>query len=154
MATWAEFEAAAPDLASTGRRVLLRDGISQGLLATVGGDGLPRIHPVYVSIVGPRLATFILPSAKGRDLELDGRYALHGHQDPEAPDEFEVRGTARLISDKAEWDEVAAAWYFSVDDRHRLFELSIESALVGFRENADAWPPRYASWTPKGGRRE
>lgn len=153
MASWRDFEAEAPDLAAAGRRVLVRDGINQGLLATVRGTGLPRIHPVYVEVVNGRLYTFVLRSAKRRDLEGDGRYAFHAHQDPMVPTEFELRGRARVVENEAEREAAAAAWSFDVDDGYGLFELGIESALVGVRPSADAWPPRYASWTPGGGRR-
>jgi hypothetical protein len=154
VATWADFEAGAPELAAVGQRTMERDGISQGLLATMRGEGLPRIHPIYVAVVGGRLYAFLLESAKRRDLELDGRYALHAHQDPHVPNEFELRGRARLVEDRVEQDIAARAWSFEVDEAYALFELRIESALIGFRESADAWPPRYASWTPEGGSRE
>lgn len=153
MASWRDFEAGAPDLAAAGRRALIRDGINQGLLATVRGTHLPRIHPVYVEIVNGRLYTFVLRSAKRRDLEGDGRYALHAHQDPVVPTEFELRGRAWFVDNEAERDAAAEAWSFEVDEGYGLFELGIESALVGFRPSADDWPPRYASWTPDGGRR-
>ena len=86
--TWASFEAAAPDLAAAGRRMFDRDGTGEALLATVRGDAPPRIHPINLAIVGEGLYAFLLASAKRRDLELHGRYALHAHQDPAAPSEF------------------------------------------------------------------
>ena len=153
MTSWRDFEADAPDLAAAGRRALVRDGINQGLLATVRGAQLPRIHPVYVEVVNGRLYTFVLRSAKRRDLEGDGRYAFHAHQDPVVPTEFELRGRARFVENEAEREAAAAAWSFEVDDGYGLFELGIESALVGFRPSPADWPPRYASWTPANGRR-
>src|SRR4051812_40281364 len=88
---WADFATAAPDLAAAGARQLDRAS-GAPLLATVHGDAPPRIHPVTVGIVGGRLCVFLLDSAKRRDLAQDGRYALHGHQDPAQPTEFSVRG--------------------------------------------------------------
>ena len=101
MATWAEFEAATPELAATGWQLLAAQTAGEadgdGLLATVRSDLAPRIHPVSVGLVEGHLYSFVLPSAKLRDLEQDGRYALHSHQDPKAPDEFMLRGRARQI---------------------------------------------------------
>lgn len=70
---WARFEAEAPVLAAEGRRLIFRGEIGKGLLATVRGAGLPRVHPVWVGIHEGRLVTFVTPSAKMADLEFDGR---------------------------------------------------------------------------------
>jgi hypothetical protein len=147
VANWAELEAAAPDLAATGRGLLYRDGSGRAFLATVRDGSLPRIHPISVGIVGERLYAFINRSAKGLDLELDGRDALHAHLDPLVPAEFELRGRAQLVETEAVRSAVAADWVFEVDDAYRLFEFSIESALLGLRSSPDDWPPQYASWT-------
>lgn len=146
MVTWAELEAAAPDLAGAGRSLLYRDGSGRALLATVRGGSLPRIHPISVGIVGERLYAFINRSAKGLDLELDGRYALHAHLDPLEPVEFELRGRAQLVEAEAVQSAVATDWEFTVDDSYRLFVFSIESALLGLRSSPDDWPPQYTSW--------
>jgi hypothetical protein len=145
--SWAALEAGAPDLAAAGRRLIYRDPIGQGLLATVlGDDSLPRIHPVYVAINDGRLLTFINPSTKMNDVERDGRYAFHSHIDPLAPSEFSVRGRAIPIDGDLR-RQIAAGWYFTTDERYRLFELSVESALLGRRDDPDAWPPIYQRWT-------
>jgi hypothetical protein len=156
MATWAEFEAAAPDVAAAGRRLLYRDGRGQAMLATVRGeDEPPRMNPITFAIVDGRVFAFILKSPKLGDLEGDGRYALHSHHDPAAPSEFALRGRARLVVDPAVRAAAAAEWNFEVDDTYRLFEFSIDSALVGHRPTADDWPPKYTSWrsTAAGNRR-
>lgn len=147
MATWAEFAAAAPEVAAEGRRLLYARGHGEALLATVRGDDPPRIHPISLAVVDERLYAFIIArSPKRLDLELDGRYALHTHQDPAAPSELELRGRARLIDGEAERARVADGWSFEVDDSYTLFEFPIESALLGVRATADEWPPRYTSW--------
>jgi hypothetical protein len=148
MTTWSDLEAAAPDLAAAGRRLLGRRGAGEALIATVRGEGLPRIHPINVEVVDGNLYAFLLPSAKRGDLESDGRFALHTVPDPDAPSEFAVRGRATLVTDEATRGRVAAEWSFEPDDTYGLFELSIESALLGLRETADDWPPRYTSWRP------
>ncbi len=130
--TWSELEAAAPDLASEGRRLIYARGHGEALLATVRGDDLPRIHPVNVAIVDGRLYVFVIArSPKRQDLDLDGRFALHSHQDPAAPSELAVRGRARRVDETAERARVADGWAFTVDDGYTLFELAIEAALLG-----------------------
>jgi hypothetical protein len=148
MANWNDFLCEAPELAELGRSLLYRSGEGLALLATVRGSDLPpRVHPVNLEIVDGRLLTFIHDgSAKGRDLADDGRYAVHAHQDPEAPHEFQARGRATLLTDPADRARAAAVWPFSADDTYLLFELQLEHVLVGERPSADDWPPVYRSW--------
>jgi hypothetical protein len=145
VASWSEFEAEAPDIAREGRRLLTARGDGEALLVTVRGDALPRVHPVNVGVVDGSLYVFLLPSAKRTDLEQDGRYAVHTHQDPAAPDEFSIRGRAAVVGDQAVRARVADAWPFEVDDTYLLVELSVEQAILGQR-GADEWPPRYRRW--------
>jgi hypothetical protein len=147
MATWAEFQAAEPDLAAAGRRLIYRGDHGEALLATVRDDEPPRIHPISVGIVDDRLYAFINRSPKRRDLATDGRYALHTHQDPAVPREFAVRGRASLVTDASIRSTVAAQWSFDADETYDLFEFSIASALLGLRDDPDEWPPRYTSWS-------
>ena len=142
MATWGEFAAAAPELADHGRRLFYRAEAGEALLSTVRGDGLPRIHPINVAILEDRLVAFITGSPKATDLANDGRFALHNHQDPAVPDEFQIRGRARPIDDEATRSRLAAAWYFEAGDEYSLFEFLVERALLGERPRPDDWPPR------------
>ena len=146
MASWAQFAAEAPDIAAMGRRLLFRNDVGEAFLTTVAGEGLPRTHPINVGTVGDRLVAFLLRSPKANDLATDGRFALHAHQDPSAPHEFLLRGRATAIDDAEARAEATAAWYFSVSDEYRLFEFSIEHAVLGERGDPDDWPPRYTSW--------
>ena len=145
MVTWSELDAAAPDIAAEGRRLVYARGDGEALLATVRDDEPPRIHPINVGVVEGRLYAFLLRSAKRVDLEQDGRYALHTHQDPTAPDEFSVRGRAQLIQDADVRAAVGGSWFFEIDETYHLFEFSIESAVLGLR-GPDEWPPRYTRW--------
>jgi hypothetical protein len=150
MATWSVFAAASPEIAGLGRRLIERSGHGTGLLATVRGETPPRIHPVSVAIVEGRLLTFVIVgSAKLGDLVADGRFALHAHLDPDAPDEFLVRGRATEVVGELR-DAAAAVWSFEADDGYRLFELDIEHAIIGRRASADDWPPVYVSWRATG----
>ncbi|MEO7296014.1 MAG: hypothetical protein ABIZ57_07710 [Candidatus Limnocylindria bacterium] len=99
-------------------------------------------------MIGDGLYAFVLDSAKRRDLERDGRFAMHAHQDPLVPHEFMVRGSARLLDAGAIRTLVASEWFFAVDDAYQLFEFSIESALLGARQTAESWPPAYEAWRP------
>jgi hypothetical protein len=101
---------------------------------------------VTVGIVDGGLYVFLLDSAKRKDLVDDGRFALHAHQDMAAPDEFSVRGRARLIPAGERRDRVGSGWFFEVDDTYWLFELQVQSAILGQR-GADEWPPRYKRWS-------
>ena len=148
--SWSELEVAAPDITATGQRLFYARGDGEAILATIRGDGLPRIHPVNVGLVDGRLYTFVIGSSPKRvDLERDGRYAIHSHQDPAAPSEVALRGHARKVEVGPERDQVAGGWPFSVDDSYVLFELTIASALLGARATAEDWPPRYTAWPPR-----
>jgi len=145
LASWAEFAAATPDVAAKGAAHLDR-AAGAALLATVRSDAPPRIHPVTVAIVDDHLYVVVLEGAKLRDLSEDGRFALHAHQDMAAPDEFSIRGRARIVPPGDLRDRVASGWYFGVDDTNGLFELLIQTAILGER-GADEWPPRYTRWS-------
>lgn len=150
MVAWDDFAMAAPELAAKGRRLFEKRGDGEALLATVRGDNPPRIHPINVAIVGGRLLAFVIVgSAKVADLAGDGRYALHAHQDPAEPHEFQVRGHAREVTDPTTRAAVAGAWAFEVDGGYRLFEFGIDHAVFGERASADDWPPVYTSWRAK-----
>ncbi len=136
-------------MAARGRDLMYRTGDGEGLLVTVRGESPPRVHPVNAGVVDGHLYTFVqAKSSKRRDLEGDGRYALHTHYDPQAPHEFMVRGRARLIDDAQKRSAIAADWFFRVSADYPLYELLIEDALLGERPTADDWPPKYTSWKP------
>jgi len=148
--TWATFEAAAPDLAAEGRRLMFRGETGEVLLATVSGDTPPRIHPIWVEVLDGRLLAFLHTDSKARDLEADGRYAMHTHIDPAEPSEFSIRGRAWAVTDPERRRTAAEGWPFTITDAYRLFEFDVEAAVLGIRPNADAWPPRYTSWRATG----
>lgn len=148
MATWADFEADAPDIAVRGLELMYRTGEGEALLITVRGDAPPRAHPVNAGVIDGHLYVFAqAKSAKRRDLDADSRFALHTHVDPQAPHEFMVRGHARLIDDPALRSSVAKDWFFRVDDSYPLYELMVEHAVLGDRPTANDWPPKYSTWS-------
>jgi hypothetical protein len=151
MEGWDAFARAEPAMAEKGTALLYQRGDGEGFLATVAPNGTPRIHPLNVGVRDGRLLVFVQDhSAKARDLGANPHYALHAHQDPAAPDEFMVRGEARLVTDASTRQAAAAGWFFSVSNSYPLYELLIEHALLGERESADDWPPRYRSWRSAG----
>jgi Pyridoxamine 5'-phosphate oxidase len=145
--SWTEFAAAEPAMAQQGRALIYRRGDGEGLFVTVAGNGLPRVHPINVGVVDGRLVAFIQDkSAKARDLEADGRYALHAVYDPAQPHEFLVRGRAQRVTEPAIRQTTAGDWFFTVSDAYPLYELLIEHVVLGERATADDWPPQYRSW--------
>jgi hypothetical protein len=145
--SWEAFARAEPDLAARGTELLYQRGDGEAFLTTVAANGTPRIHPLNVGVRDGRLLVFVQAhSAKARDLESNQHYALHAHQDAEHPHEFMVRGQARLVTDPALRAAAAADWFYTVSEAYPLYELLIEHALLGERETASDWPPRYRSW--------
>lgn len=147
MEGWRAFARAEPEIAAAGEALLHQRGDGEGFLATVAANGTPRIHPLNVGVRDGRLLVFIQAhSAKARDLESNPHYALHAHQDPAVPREFMVRGEARQVTDAAVRAAAAGDWFFTVSDDYPLYELLIEHAVLGERDSADDWPPRYRFW--------
>ena len=147
MESWDAFARAELDLAARGRELLYQRGDGEAFLTTVAPNGTPRIHPLNVGVRDGRLLVFVQAhSAKARDLESNRHYALHAHQDAEHPHEFMVRGQARLVTDPALRAAAAADWFYTVSEAYPLYELLIEHALLGERQTASDWPPRYRSW--------
>ena len=115
VATWAQFEREAPELAGVAARLwpglaalhraeLLPDGASWfaiSYLATVRRDGGPRVHP-FCPLVGDGRLFAAIPrsSPKGWDLRRDPRCVIHAMPGPE-DDELCIRATAREVSDHA-----------------------------------------------------
>jgi hypothetical protein len=131
MVTWNEFAAAAPDLAETGRSLLNQFGVGLAFLATVRGDGAPRLHPVCPVLSADRLFVLITPtSPKGHDLLRDGRYALQTFPQPKpGSDEFYVAGRAIPVDDPEMRAAVLGDARHMADASETLFELLIERIM-------------------------
>jgi hypothetical protein len=140
MASWSEFAAAEPELASAVRALLQQYGPGMGYLATVRADGGPRVHPVSPVITDEGLYCFVVNSPKRRDLERDGRYALHSYPPEESDDEAYVAGHAHPVTDRAVIARLADALRASPMIDWRLFEFDIETAMVRRHGPAGALP--------------
>src|SRR5438876_12396747 len=103
MVTWKEFAGAQPELAETGRSLLLQFGVGLAFLATVRKDGAPRLHPLCPVLSNDHLFVLITrTSPKRHDLLQDGRYALQTFPQPKpGSDEFYIAGKAILVEDPA-----------------------------------------------------
>jgi hypothetical protein len=137
MVTWKGLSAAAPALAQAGSAQLNQFGVGLAFLATVRGDGAPRLHPVCPVISGDRLFVLITPaSPKHRDLLRDGRYALQTFPQPKpGSDEFYVTGRARLVEDEAARAAVLRDARHMADASETTFELRIERVMLTTWEN-------------------
>src|SRR5690606_25990005 len=130
MATWNEFESAAPDLA---RRVRERlDAHTHKTMATIRKDGSPRISGTEAQIRGGELWIGSMWQArKARDLQRDPRFALHSGSDdpPEWTGDAKLSGIAEEITDDARVRELNGA---AGNGRSHLFRLDLrEVSLVG-----------------------
>lgn len=153
MARWADLEGGAPGLAADGRRLLYgqADGVGHAYLATTRSDGGPRVHPVMPVLSEGGLYVFVVEmSPKRRDLERDGRFALHAYEPPGGGEEFYLAGRALRVDDRARRAAVSAAsgGALGAHEFELLFELFPQRALHTRWANwgtAQTWPA-YTKW--------
>lgn len=138
MASWAEFAAAAPEMAELGLKLLREFQAAIAYLATVQADGSPQVHPVCPVIAGDHLYVSIGPkSPKLRDLRRDGRYMLHalpGKDD----DELSIRGQVTEANDaitRAQVVAAAAETGLNIKDQEIIVRFDIERADTAYWEN-------------------
>jgi hypothetical protein len=129
MPSWSEFEAAAPELAASVRRRL--DAHTHKTLATVRGDGSPRISGTESQFVGGELYIGSMPNArKARDLQRDPRFALHSGSDEPAEwkGDAKLAGVAEEITDPERVREINGSGHSG----SHLFRLDLrEVSTVG-----------------------
>ena len=146
-------ETAQPRLAGLGRRRLLEPGVL--LVATIRGDGTPRISPVEPFVLdGILWLSMLWQSRKAADLRRDPRILLHsvvtGRDGGEG--EFKIRGTARNEQDPAVQRRYAGSVSGSLGwapepGQFHLFAVSIEE--VTFIRYDDATGDQHvAMWPP------
>lgn len=149
--SWSAFASASPRLAAEVKSLLEQYGRGFGYLATVRRDGGPRVHPVSPVIADEGLFCFIMASPKRRDLERDGRYALHSYPPEHSDDEAYLAGRARPVTDPARRARVAAAHRAAPDVDWRLFELDIQVAMVTRHGRPGERPEHHVWRAPRGG---
>lgn len=148
--TWAEFEAENPALAAFGRQRFERNNVAY--LATTRKDGSPRVHAVTPNLVLGRLFVFMHPtSPKGRDLERDGRYAMHCSVEDQSGGggEFYIRGRAWRVDGDDLWEAVRPGKLEESRQKYILFEFSLEEARATRYTGNDTV---YESWVAGRGR--
>jgi len=128
--SWKAFEDSAPGLAQLACEKLDR---KIAYLATLRKDGSPRLHPVTPFIGDGMLFIFTEPSSpKIRDIQRDGRYALHCAVGGGGPlVEVLLSGDAVQITDpnvRAQAEKIASSPV--VIDSYFLFEFTIARVLV------------------------
>lgn len=137
VASWADVEGQAPDLAARARGYL--DAHVHKTLATLRRDGSPRISGTELTFADGDLWIGSMPGAvKALDLRRDSRFALHsGSDDPPAwSGDAKVAGRAEEVDD----DEQKASIRNEGEpagDSHR-FRLDVtELVVVGLNEARD-----------------
>ena len=140
MASWSEFATASPQLAAGIRALIQQYGPGLGYLATVRPDGGPRVHPVSPVFTDEALYCFVVRSPKRFDLERDGRYALHSYPPEDTDDEAYLTGRATPVHDRRVIARLAIALHASPEIDWRLFELSIDAAMLRHHGSGGALP--------------
>ena len=148
MATWADLESEAPEIAEAGRRLLPE----VSFLATVSTRGRPRVHPFCPAFAGGRLWAFVIEeSPKRRDLDANGHFAVHalpGRED----EQFYVAGAAsRSLDPDLRRLVLQAMPYDDADERHLLYEFLPDRALWTTWENFQkpGMRPLHRLWQPR-----
>jgi hypothetical protein len=146
MTTWSDIESEAPELASGGRQLLFQYDIGLAFLATVRPDGGPRLHPICVIEADGVLYAALVPSPKTRDLQRDGRFALHSFPPENVDDEFALTGIAVKVEDPARRADAQQHYRNPIAEHDLLFELQPQTALLARYRHRGDWPPTYSRW--------
>lgn len=99
MTTWRDFAAECPELAAAVRARF--EVTKHHVLATLRGDGSPRVSGTEVSFSGDRLTIGSMrPAVKADDLLRDGRYALHSNPGDGSLDggDAKISGVATVVT--------------------------------------------------------
>ena len=131
MASWLEFETAAPEFGAAGRRLLVGpDEVAIGFLASVSAHGTPHLAPVCPIFCDADL--YISAGShtpKANDLRTSGHFVLHALLAAN-DEEFQIAGHAEEVSDPAERLAVHSAIRFAAfKTTDPVFRLSIGRAL-------------------------
>ncbi|GAB7190345.1 pyridoxamine 5'-phosphate oxidase family protein [Kineococcus sp. NUM-3379] len=153
-ASWAQVEAAAPDLAAAVEARLRAH--KHHVLATLRRDGSPRVSGTEVSRWRGDLALGSMPgSAKARDLLRDPRFALHAHTGDGSMSggDAKLSGVAVEVTDPAELAEFAATLEEPVPGPFHLFRLHPTDVVhTSIAPDGSGLLVRW--WTPRAGLRE
>jgi hypothetical protein len=137
---WAEFAAAAPELARLGEERLRSRELC--LIGTLRRNGWPRISPVEPEFVGDELMLGVMwRSPKALDLLRDPRIVVHSTLTDrhDLSGDFKLYGRGLPVDDPSRLDAHRAAIKARIDweppDPYHVFAVEIESAgFVTFGE--------------------
>ena len=138
VASWAEFEAAAPEFASRVRSLMAsRKHLT---MATLRQDGSPRISGIEVEFADGQLQIGSMPRAvKALDLRSDPRVAIHGPtDDPPAGNPSGWKGEAKVAGTVTEVESGSAAHRFVIDIQEAVITHLNEA---GDRLVVESWNP-------------
>ena len=128
MATWEQFTGEAPDLATAVRARF--EAAKHHVMATLRRDGSPRVSGTEVSFYGPDLIFGSMWQAvKARDLQRDGRVALHANPGDGTMEggDVKVAGRAIEVTDPAELGSFVEAEH--PPEPFHLFRLSLDEVV-------------------------
>ena len=155
MVDWASFEAARPDLAESGQRLLYQYGVGLAFLATIRADGGPRVHPMCPVIHDEGLFAMIVPSPKRADLLRNRLFSMHSFPAENDEDAFYVSGEAIAVDDQTLRQGVVATYLrerpdlgLSPEDLdpQMLFEFDIRTCLLTLTRGHGDQEPRHTVW--------
>jgi hypothetical protein len=143
---WQQFLDEAPELAATASARFL--AATHHVLATLRRDGAPRVSGSEVQFTGPHLSMGMMyGSVKARDLQRDGRFALHANPGDASMEggDAKVAGVATEVTDA---DELAAyLGEVGPPEPFHLFRLGLQEVVVtslhpdGDRLVIERWRP-------------
>lgn len=146
MATWSDFDTAAPDLAAAVKARFTAH--KHHVMATLRKDGSPRVSGTEVEFGDDgvlRLGS-MLNALKARDLQRDSRFAIHsnpGHHSMDGGD-AKISGRAVELTDPEALQKIFDASPPELVP-HNVFELDIEevvlTSLVDDHMQIDLWHP-------------
>jgi len=137
MTSWQEFSEQAPELAA---KVRARFGAGKShVLATVRRDGSPRVSGSEVDFRGAEAYVgSMLDALKARDLQRDGRFAIHAFPGFEQSGDAKLAGVAIELTDPAEVAELQG----NAEPCH-LFRLALREAVLTWVDEdtmyVDSW---------------
>jgi len=153
VASWSEIEAEAPELAAAAKRHL--EARKHKTIATMRRDGSPRISGTEATFHDGDLWWGSMANAvKARDLQRDGRFALHsGSEDPPGwTGDAKVAGRAEELTGERRAQVLEAMGSDPEGDSH-LFRADIaELSVVELNDERTKLIIR--SWTPERGVRQ
>jgi hypothetical protein len=138
VASWSEFEAAAPDFAARVRSLMTsRKHLT---MATLRRDGSPRISGSEVEFAGGQLQVGSMPRAvKAMDLQRDHRVAIHGPtEDPPSGTPAAWQGEAKIAGTATEVKSDGPAHHFVIDINEAVVTHLNEA---GDRLVVESWSP-------------